>query len=119
MAPDSHVSPRTLSEVVREAAGIVDPEDKSELVGDFERWFEDDDEPVTTVPNLERRLAGAVDELDPDGGEPALTVAAAVVSYLATLPRHAPREPERVIEQALRLEFGDDLPEPLTPWVGR
>jgi hypothetical protein len=118
MAPDSHVSPLTLSELVREASGIVDPEDKSELVGDFERWFEDDDDPVTTVPNLERRLAGAVDELDPEGAEPALTVAAAVVSYLATRPRHAPGEPERVIEQALRLEFGDDLPESLAPWVG-
>jgi hypothetical protein len=118
MAPDRHASPPTLSEVVREAAGLVDPEDENDLVGDFERWFEDDDEPVTTVPNLERRLAGALDDLDPEGAEPALTVAAAVVAYLATRPRHEPRQPERVIEQALRLEFGNDVPEPLMPWVG-
>lgn len=117
MAPDSHLSPPTLSEVVREAAGLVDPEDESELVGDFERWFEDDDEPVNTVPNLERRLAGALDDLDPEGAEPALTVAAAVVSYLASRPRHTPREPQRVIEQALLLEFGNDIPEPLRSWV--
>jgi hypothetical protein len=117
MAPDSHIRPPTLSEVVRKAAGIVDPEDESALVGDFERWFEDDDEPATTIPNLDRRLAGAVDALDPDGAEPALTVAAAVVSYLATQPRHAPREPDRIVEQALRLTFGNDLPETLLPWI--
>jgi hypothetical protein len=117
MAPDSHVTPPTLSEIVREAAGIVDPEDESALVGDFERWFEDDDEPATTVPNLERRLAGAVEELDPEGLDPALTVAAAVVSYLATQPRHAPRDPGRIVEQALRLTFGDDLPDSLLPWI--
>jgi hypothetical protein len=119
MAPDSHVSPPTLSELVREAAGIVDPEDKSELVGDFERWFEDDDDPVSTVPNLDRRLAGAIDKLDPDGAEPALTVAASVASYLATLPRHAPRDADRVVEQALRVQFGKDIPESLLPWMPR
>ncbi|HET6848364.1 MAG TPA: hypothetical protein VFH74_05870 [Gaiellales bacterium] len=106
-----------LSQVVREAAGMVDPSDSLALVGDFERWFEDDDEPAATVPNLERRLAAALDELDPEGEEPALAVAAAVVSYLATMPRHAPRDAERVIEQALRMQYGDDVPEAITAWL--
>src|SRR6516164_6885528 len=83
-------SAQTLADVVREAAGIVDPQDENALVGDFERWFEDDDEPASIVPSLERRLAAAIDEIDPDGAEPALAVAAALVSYLATRPRHAP-----------------------------
>jgi hypothetical protein len=116
MAPGADAGSLTVSQVVREAAGMVDPEDSSALVGDFERWFEDDDDLVSAVPNLERRLAGAIDEIDPDGTDPALTVAAAVVSYLATLPRHAPRDPDRVIEQALRLQFGDDVPDSLSAW---
>jgi hypothetical protein len=117
MSPSADASPPTLSQLVREAAGMVDPTDSVALVGDFERWFEDDDEPASTVPNLERRLAGALDELDPDGEEPALVVAAAVVSYLATMPRHAPRDAERVIEQALKLQFGDDVPDSVAIWL--
>lgn len=106
-----------LSQLVREAAGMVDPTDSLALVGDFERWFEDDDQPAATVPNLDRRLAAALDELDPEGSEPALAVAAAVVSYLATMPRHAPRDAERVIEQALRLQYGDDVPDAIAAWL--
>jgi hypothetical protein len=56
-----------------------------------------------------------IDEIDPDGTEPALAVAAALVSYLATSPRHAPLEPDRLIEQALRVQFGDDVPESIAP----
>lgn len=50
MAPDSRQGLVTVAEVVREAAGIVDPDDRYALVGDFERWFEDDDDPVEAVP---------------------------------------------------------------------
>jgi hypothetical protein len=117
MAPSADITPAPLSQLVREAAGMVDPTDSLALVGDFERWFEDDDEPAATVPNLDRRLAAALDELDPEGQEPALAVAAAVVSYLATMPRHAPRDAERVIEQALRLQYGDDVPEAIAVWL--
>jgi hypothetical protein len=117
MAPGADVTPAPLSQLVREAAGMVDPIDSLALVGDFERWFEDDDEPAATVPNLERRLAAALDELDPEGQEPALAVAAAVVSYLATMPRHAPRDAERVIEQALRMQYGDDVPDAIAAWL--
>lgn len=117
MAPSQEDAATPLSQLVREAAGMVDPTDSLALVGDFERWFEDDDEPAATIPNLERRLAAALEELDPEGEEPALAVAAAVVSYLATMPRHAPRDAERVIEQALRLQYGEDVPEAIAVWL--
>jgi hypothetical protein len=117
MARAEDTGPATLSQLVREAAGIVDPSDSLALVGDFERWFEDDDEPANSIPNLERRLAGALDELDPEGSEPALAVAAAVVSYLATMPRHAPRDAERVIEQAVRLQYGENVPDDVAAWL--
>jgi len=117
MAPNADDASAPLSQLVRDAAGMVDPTDSLALVGDFEKWFEDDDQPAATVPNLERRLAAALDELDPEGTEPALAVAAAVVSYLATMPRHAPRDAERVIEQALRLQYGDDVPEAIAAWL--
>jgi hypothetical protein len=107
----------TVSQAVREAVGAVDPTDTNGLLGDFERWFEDDDEPVNTVPNLERRLAGALDELDPDGTSPELAVAAAIVLYRASQPRHPPRDADGLIEQAVRLQFGNDVPASVSDWL--
>jgi hypothetical protein len=108
----------TVADVVRQAAGIVDPSDSLALVGELEQWFEDDDDPVRTVPNLDRRLAAAVEKIDPDGEEPAVTVAAAVILYLSTEPRHAPSDAEGVIDQAVKLEFGDDVPDRIAEWLG-
>jgi hypothetical protein len=108
----------TVADIVRQAAGIVDPSDSLTLVGELEQWFEDDDDPVRTVPNLDRRLAAAVERIDPDGEEPAVTVAAAVILYLSTQPRHVPSDAEGVIEQAVKLEFGDDVPGRIAEWLG-
>jgi hypothetical protein len=108
----------TVAELVRRAAGIVDPSDTLARVGDLERWFEDDDEPARTVPNLERRIGGAVDEIDPEGEEPALAVAAAIVLYLATGPRREPGDDTALLEQAVRFQFGDDPPEAVTDFLG-
>ena len=74
MGRDPGSGAATVADVVREAAGAVDPTDQNALIGDFERWFEDDDDPAGTVPDLERRVARAVDELDPDGASPELAV---------------------------------------------
>jgi hypothetical protein len=109
--------PLTVSEVVREAAGIVDPSDTLARIGDFERWFEDDDEPVRTVPNFDRRIAGAVDDIDPEGDDPGLAVAAAVAIYLATEPRHLPDDAEAIIEQAVRSQFQGDVPDAVGDWL--
>jgi hypothetical protein len=107
----------TVSQAVREAAGAVDPTDTDGLVGDFEQWFEDDDEPVNTVPSLDRRIGGAVDQLDPDGTSPALAVAAAIVLYRGSQPHHPPHDADHLIEQAVRLQFGRDVPGDVAAWL--
>jgi hypothetical protein len=107
----------TVSETVRLAVGIVDPSDELARLGDLERWFEDDDEPVNVVPNFDRRIAGAVGDIDPEGDDPALAVAAAVAIYLATQPRHIQNDAERVIEQAIKFQFQDDVPDAIEDWL--
>jgi len=116
----AHAQPQTVSAIVREAAGIVDPADELALVGDFERWFEDDDEPVTAAAGLERKVAGAVDEIDHEGQDGPLAVAAAIVLYLVTSPtrRHQPRDADGVIDQAVKYVYGDSLPEPVAAFLG-
>jgi hypothetical protein len=118
MARDARPEVATVAEVVRNAAGIVDPTDQDALVGDFERWFEDDDDPVQAVPDFDRRIAGALDELDPEDDHPGLSVAAAVAIYLATRPRHEPRDGDAVIRQAVRLAYGDSVPAAVADWAG-
>lgn len=116
----SRDNPPTVSQIVREAAGIVDPDDELALVGDFERWFEDDDEPITAAAGLERKVGAAVDDIDPDGSDGALAVAAAVVLYLGTnpSPRHAPQDHEHAIDQALKYVYGDNVPEVVAGYLG-
>jgi hypothetical protein len=118
VTPDAHGGVVTVAEVVREAAGVVDPDDQDALVGDFERWFEDDDDPVEAVPDLDRRISGALDELDPEDDHPGMSVAAAVAIYLATRPRHEPRDRDTVIRQAIRLSYGNDVPAAVAGWAG-
>ena len=62
-------------------------------------------------------MAGALDELDPDGASPALAVAASIVLYLGSQPHHPPRDPEGLITQAVRMEFGDNLPAAVADWL--
>jgi hypothetical protein len=118
VARNAHQGVVTVAGVVREAAGIVDPNDQDALVGDLERWFEDDDDPVEAVPDLDRRIAGALDELDPEDDHPGMSVAAAVAIYLATRPRHEPRDRDAVIRQAIRLAYGNDVPAGVAGWAG-
>ena len=114
----AHAQPQTVSAVVREAAGIVDPADELALVGDFERWFEEDDEPVTAAAGLERKVGGAVAEIDPEGTDGPLAVAAAVVLYLGTSPCHEPCDSDRIVDQAVKYVYGDSLPEPVAGFLG-
>jgi len=118
MARDEEPRQPTVADVVREAAGAVDPSDRHPLVGDFERWFEDDDDLASTVSDLDRRIGGAVAELDPDDEHPELAVAAATALYLATGPRHEPRDADRLIEQAVRFQYRDDVPAAIADWAG-
>jgi hypothetical protein len=51
-------------ELVRHAVEVCDPEDREQGLGRFEEQLEDDDEPITTVENLEERLALAAEGAD-------------------------------------------------------
>jgi hypothetical protein len=46
-----------VADLVRRAIEVCDPEDREPSLGRFQEQLEDDDEPVTSVENLEERLA--------------------------------------------------------------
>jgi hypothetical protein len=109
----------TVSALVRRAAEIVDPDDEDPAVGHLEEQLEDDDRPVTAVENLEEHLALALEGADYDVEDPAISVASAVVLYLASHGGRADydRDPEELIELAVRAQWHGHPPEAVADWV--
>ena len=74
--------PISLFDVVKRACDIVDPDDDDAVIGDFERAFEDDDEPVAGL-DVEERVGEVLAQLDPAVNNGSLAVAAALTVYLS------------------------------------
>src|SRR6516162_6029141 len=94
--------PISLFEVAKRAVEICDPDDRDQRLGDLLAQFEDDDEPVTAIDNLEERVAIAVEGVDVEIGDPAVSMAAATMLYLARRRDELRAEPRRILRLAAR-----------------
>ncbi|HEU4976952.1 MAG TPA: hypothetical protein VFT50_17820 [Baekduia sp.] len=109
--------PLTLSEVVRRAVEAVDPNGGDQRLADLLVRFEDRDEPISAVPDIEEEVAEATRTLDVEGDDPALTVAGAVITYLAFRRGEVDDDPERLIRLATDAEFNGNPPPDVTAWL--
>ena len=109
--------PITLFEITKRAVEICDPDDRDERLGDLLVQFEDADEPVTTVDNLEERLAIAVEGVDVEIGDPAVSMAAATILYLAHRRDELHDHPEKILRLSARAEWKGDPPEAVLNWL--
>jgi hypothetical protein len=109
----------TVANLVQRAVEVCDPEDREEALGSFERQLEDDDEPITAVENLEERLALASEGADYEIEDPAVSVASAVVLYLAERKDHGEdvREPQELMRLAARRQWHGDPPADVADWL--
>ncbi|QEC49235.1 hypothetical protein FSW04_17715 [Baekduia soli] len=103
--------PLTLAQAVHRAAQAVDPDGADADVAELLLRFEDRDEPIASVVDVEEQMAEAVRSLDVDGENPALTLAGAVVTYLAFRRDEADEDPQRLLHLAADAEF-DGRPPP-------
>jgi hypothetical protein len=102
----------TLSDLVRRASAIVDPNGDDPAVTELLARFDDDDEPVRGIlDSLEERLAWGADEDGP------IVMAQAIVLYLAHRPDELDDDPEEIIRLAARSEFDGAPPEPVAAWL--
>ena len=108
----------SLAEVVRRAAKVSDPTGEHVDVDRVVVWFEDRDEPVTAVADVEGELFEATRSVDPEGDDPAVTMTRAVATYLAFRRDEVTDEPENILRLAARAEFNGDPPEPVADWLG-
>jgi hypothetical protein len=109
--------PITLFDVVRRAVDIVDPDDEDPDMGQLEEIFEDADEPITAVENLEERVALAVEGIDIEAENPALSLAAAIVLYLAHRRDELDDDPDDILRLAARAEWKGDPPDVVRGWL--
>ena len=109
--------PITLFEVAKRAVEICDPDDRDQRLGDLLTQFEDADEPVAAIQNLEERVAIAVEAVDVEIGDPAVSMAAATILYLAHRRDELHDDPEKLLRLAARAEWKGDPPEAVVDWL--
>jgi hypothetical protein len=109
--------PITLFEIVKRAVEICDPNDSDERLDRLLLQFEDADEPVTAVGNLEERLAIASEGIDVEVADPAVSMAVATVLYLAHRRDELGDEPHKILRMAARAEWKGDPPEAVRDWL--
>ena len=110
-------TPVLLSEIVRRACEVVDPDDEDAVVGEFERIFEDADEPVTAVEDLEGRLANVVQTLDPAVANGTIQMLGALTAYLSYRRDEIRADDERLLRLAARAEWEGDPPGVVADWL--
>jgi hypothetical protein len=109
--------PISLAEVARRAVQICDPDDADAVLGDYLIQFEDADEPITAIQNLEERVALAAEGVDVDVADPSIAVANAVIVYLGYRRDEIDDDPENILRLAARAEWQGNPPEAVTDWL--
>ncbi len=107
----------TLSEVVRRAVEIVDPDGTS---GDVERYllaFEDRDEPISAVEDIQAVAFDAVRQGAEDPVDPAVWMAAAVTTYLGFRRDELSGDDEEILRLAARAEYHGHPPPEVENWL--
>jgi hypothetical protein len=107
----------TLFEIAKRAVEVSDPADADPRLGQLLARFEDADEPVTAIQNLEERVAIAVEAVDFEIDDPAASMAAAAMLYLARRRDELDDDPRKILRLAARAEWKGDPPDRVREWL--
>jgi hypothetical protein len=97
----------SLADVVRRACEVADPTGADDRVTDLLTRFEDRDDPITAVEDVEELMAEAHGIIDPEHDSEALSDAVAVATYLAFRRDEIDDQPDELIRLATRAEDVD------------
>jgi hypothetical protein len=109
--------PVTLFDLAKRAVEIADPDDNDPRLGVLLEQFEDADEPVRAIQNLEERLAIAAEGADVDIDDPAVSMATAMILYLAHRRDEVHDDPDKILRLTARAEWKGDPPEAVVEWL--
>ena len=109
--------PILLSQIVHRAVEVCDPSGTDTDLADLFLRFEDSDEPVTAIDDVEQRMAEAAGALDPQAEIPAIQMASAVATYLAFRRDQLDEDGEELLRHAARAEFNGNPPAAVANWL--
>ncbi len=109
--------PISLFDVAKRAVEACDPQGADAALGDFLAQFEDADEPVTSVENIEERVAIASEGVDANLDDPAVQMAGAAILYLAHRRDEIGDDDEHILRLAARSEYKGEPPEFIANWL--
>lgn len=110
--------PLTLAQVVHRAVEVCEDSTSQGLDELLER-FEDADEPIAGVEDVEARLTAEMGPVEFDEDDGALTMARAVVVYLAHRRDELDEDPVELLALAARAEFHGNLPDHVARWLAQ
>jgi hypothetical protein len=106
----------TVSEAVRRAVEICE-DSTSESLDELLEKFEDDDRPITSVEDVEEMLNGRIGPPEFDDLDAPLTMARAVIVYLAHRRDELDRDRLELLRLAARAEFDGHPPGHVEEWL--
>ena len=110
-------APLTLADAVHRAARACDPAGESPSSGDAIARFEDRDEPIAGLGNLDMLLAEEFGALDPQEEDPVMQMIRATTLYLSFRRDNTGAGDDELLRLAARAEYDGDPPEPVRGWL--
>lgn len=109
--------PVTLSQLVHRAVAVCDREGGDEDLTELLLRYEDADQPVSGIDDIEQQMAEGIGALDPQEEAPALQMAGAVVVYLAHRRDEVTDDADSILRLAARAEFDGHPPPGVANWL--
>lgn len=109
--------PVSLAQVVHRAVEVCDPEGVNDALAALLQRFEDDDEPITALEDVEEVLDEAVNSVGDPETDPELAMAEAVAVYLAHRRDELRGDPVELLRLATRAEFDGKPPPVVSDWL--
>jgi hypothetical protein len=110
-------APVTMFEAVRRAVDACDDGSASDALDELLERFEDDDEPIAAVEDIEVRLDETVGPRDPVDDPPAFVMACAIIVYLAHRRDEAEADATELLRLTARAEFDGHPPPAVASWL--
>lgn len=109
--------PVTLFDAVRKAVDVCSLSGDSEALDELLERFEDSDEPISAIGDIDEVVSEAIGAIAPGDPPPELRMAGAVVVYLAHRRDELGAEPEELLRLAARSEFDGHPPPEIADWL--
>ena len=109
--------PLTLAEAVHRAVRACDPTGESSSSADVLARFEDRDEPIAAMQDVDGRLAEDFGALDPQEEDPMVQMIRATTVYLAFKRPEVTADDKHLLRLAARAEYSGEPPEPVRTWL--